>query len=79
MEAVGITGQRNVQIIVHDKGNMVVLAEGLYFLGGAQKFVKGQVLFPQLYTGHAAGQGFFYRCGQGGAIEPAAVGDGVEL
>ena len=78
MNAVSVHGLGDVHVVIDDKGNMPLPAQGLQFLGFFQEFALIQRLFPKLNHGNAAVQTLLDHVHQRPTVQPVTVGDGIQ-
>ena len=78
MDAVGVHGLGDVHVVVDDKGDMPLPAQGLKLLGLLQKSALLQSLFPELEHGDAAVQTLLDHVQQRPSVQPVPVGDGIQ-
>ena len=78
MNAVSVHGLGDVHVVIDDKGNMPLPAQGLQLLGFFQKFALIQRLFPKLDHGNAAIQTLLDHVHQRPSVQPVPVGDGIQ-
>ena len=75
VDAVRAHRQRNIHVVVDDKGNAVLAAEGLQLPGFLEEVRIVQILLPQLQESGAAFQRLFHLARKRPAAQPAAVRD----
>ena len=68
----------DVDVVIDDKGNVPLPAQGLQLLGFFQKFALIQRLFPKLDHGDAAIQTLLDHVHQRPTVQPVTVGDGIQ-
>lgn len=78
MHAVGADLHRDLHTVVDDEGDAVAGGEGLEFLCLREKGSLVKLLFAKLQKGCSGGEHPLHLRDKGTAVEPAAVGDGIE-
>ena len=78
MQAVGLAGQGQFQIVVDKEGDLIAPADILQLAGFVKELSRAASLFSQLQAGGATLQGFLHHLCQGTSLQPASVGDGVK-
>ena len=78
VDAVGVHLAGNFHVVIHKERHAAFAAKRLQFLRFFEEFPLFQCFLPQLHHRHAAVQALAHNVDEPAAVQPMAVGDGVE-